>query len=215
MLSSRTTISVHHLKTHGMICVITAVAIVALALLSDSSALAAKSKSITAAAKPPTISQGRAGLPPAVAEMRDGIIAAARTGSLKELLIPIQWNELPPDFGDYSVEDTIAAWKKQSPDGKGREWLALLINLLDAPYAVLRKGPDIENNKIYVWPAFSELPLKNLSPALQVELLRLVSAKEAARMQAQGQYDGFGLAIGADGTWHVFKKVTPPSSPAK
>lgn len=158
--------------------------------------------------KATNIGQGRAGLPPAVSEMRDGIISAARTGRLKELLIPIQWNELPPDFGDLSVEDTLAHWRKKSPDGTGREWLARLINLLEAPYAVLQKGPDIENNKIFVWPAFSELPLKKLSPGLEVELLRLVPAKDALRMRDQGYYDGYGLAIGADGTWHAFKKVT-------
>ncbi|MFT5510066.1 MAG: hypothetical protein ACI89J_003158 [Hyphomicrobiaceae bacterium] len=214
MLSERATSSFHHLKMPHALYLMAVAVVAGLSLLSASIAMAAKTKTATAT-KPPAIGQGRGSLPPAVSEMRDGIIAAARTGSLKELLIPIQWNELPPDFGDLSVEDTIAAWKKQSPDGSGRGWLALLINLLEAPYAVLRKGPDIENNKIFIWPAFSELPLKKLSPALQVELLRLVSAKEAARMQALGHYDGFGLAIGADGTWHVFKKVMPPAAPAK
>jgi hypothetical protein len=214
MLPKRATCRFRQLKMPYALYLMAVAIVAGLSLLPASIVLAGKTKTAMAA-KPPTIGQGRAGLPPTVSEMRDGIIAAARTGSLKELLIPIQWNELPPDFGDLSVEDTIAAWEKQSPDGSGREWLALLINLLEAPYAVLRKGPDIENNKIFIWPAFSELPLKTLSPALQVELLRLVSAKEAARMQAQGQYDGYGLAIGADGTWHVFKTVTPPVAPAK
>lgn len=180
---------------------------IGLALLPETAMASGKAKSAKST-KSTIIGQGRAELPPAVSEMRDAIIAAARTGSLKELLIPIQWNELPPDFGDLSVDDTLADWRKKSPDGSGREWLARLINLLEAPYAVLRKGSDIENNKIFVWPAFSELPLDKLTPPLEVELLRLVSAKEAQRMRAQGFYDGYGLAIGADGTWHVFKKVT-------
>ena len=163
----------------------------------------------------PVIGQGRSGLPNAVNEMRDAILAAARSGRLDELMIPIQWNELPPDFGDLSVEETLAKWKKASPDGSGREWLAKLINLLEAPYAVLRKGRDIENNKLFVWPAFSELPLAKLPPALHVELLRLVPAAEAARMITQGHYDGHGLAIGADGTWHVFKKIAQPIATKK
>ena len=178
-----------------------------LSSLSVASAIAGKAKP-KAAAKQPVIGQGRNALPTAVNEMRDAIIAAARTGSLNELMIPIQWNELPPDFGDLSVKDTLAHWKKRSPDGSGRERLAKLINLLEAPYVVLRKGPDIENNKIFIWPAFSEIPLAKLSPALHVEFLRLLPATEVARMIAQGHYDGHGLAIGADGTWHVFKKVT-------
>ena len=163
----------------------------------------------------PIIGQGRSGLPVAVSEMRDAIIAAARTGSLDELLIPIQWNELPPDFGDLSVKDTIAQWKTNSPDGSGREWLARLINLLDAPYVALRQGRDVENAKIYIWPAFIDLPLNKLSPALHVELLRLVPATEAKRIIAAGRYDGFGLAIGADGTWHAFKKTVLPRKPPK
>lgn len=178
-----------------------------LPLLAKPAAKLQKAKSAKPA-KPPQIGQGRAGLPLAVAEMRDAIIAAARSGKLDELLIPIQWNELPPDFGDLSVKDTLASWKKQSPRTEGREWLALLINLLEAPYAVIHQGPDVENARIFIWPAFAELPLAKLSPALQVELLRLVPAAEAKRMIAQGHYDGYGLAIGADGTWHAFKKTT-------
>ena len=162
-----------------------------------------------------TIGQGRSDLPPAVNEMRDAILAAARSGRLDELLIPIQWNELPPDFGDLPVKDTLAAWKKRSPDGSGREWLAKLIDTLEAPYAVVRRGPDIENNKIFIWPAFAELPLKKLSPALHVELLRLAPADDVARMIATDHYDGFGLAIGADGTWHAFKKVSKSAKAGK
>ena len=177
-------------------------------------AIAGKAKPETASEQL-TIGQGRGGLPPGVNEMRDAILAAARSGRLDELLIPIQWNELPPDFGDLAVKETLADWKKQSPDGSGREWLARLINLLEAPYAVVRKGSDIENNKVFVWPAFSEVPLKKLPPALHVELLRLASAASVARMIAQDRYDGYGLAIGADGTWHAFKKVSKPAKEPK
>ncbi len=190
-----------------ILCLFITSSLAALAIVSTAPALATKAKSKVNADRP-VIGQGRGGLPNAVNEMRDAILGAARSGRLDELIIPIQWNELPPDFGDLSVKDTLAQWKKQSPDGSGREWLAKLINLLEAPYAVLRKGPDIENNKLFVWPAFSELPLTKLPPTLHVELLRLVPAAEAARMITQGHYDGHGLAIGADGTWHVFKKIT-------
>lgn len=188
-----------------MVCLLAVAGTTSIGPWTAAPAVAGKAKP---AAKQPVIGQGREGLPNAVNEMRDAILAAARSGRLDELLIPIQWNELPPDFGDLSVKETLAAWKKRSPDGSGREWLARLINLLEAPYVVLRKGPDIENNKIFIWPAFSEIPLAKLPPRLHVELLRLVPAKEAARMIAQGHYDDYGLAIGADGTWHVFTKVT-------
>lgn len=156
---------------------------------------------------PPEIGQGRAALPVPVNEMRDAIIAAARTGDIDELLIPIQWNELPPNFGPLSARETLARWRKVSPDGTGRERLAELINLLEAPYAVLRRGKDAENSKIYVWPAFAEIPLKGLGPRLSVELMRLQTPAEIARMKAAGGYDGMGLSIGADGVWHAYQPV--------
>jgi len=155
------------------------------------------------------IGQGNAKLPTPVAEMRDAILAAVQTGELDELLIPIQWNELPPDFGDLSIEQTLSKWKKSSADGSGSEWLTLLAKLLASPYAVVRQGRDVENANIYIWPAFAELPFKKLTPELTADLNRLLPKKEVARMKSLGRYDGYALAIGADGTWHAFKKVTP------
>jgi hypothetical protein len=198
----------------GIFCAVLVTAAVVVALPSTPSLAGKKTPTAKRTQAGPVIGQGSSGLPQAVAEMRDAIIAAARTGSLEELLIPIQWNELPPDFGDHSIKDTLANWKKQSPDGSGHEWLALLINLLESPYAVVRQGRDIENAKIYIWPAFAELPLEKLPPKLNVELHRIVPEKEAARMRQSG-YDGYAIAIGADGTWHAFKKRLTPKKPVK
>jgi hypothetical protein len=156
---------------------------------------------------PVTVGFGSGRLPINVAEMREAILAAALSGDIKELLIPIQWNELPPDFGEKPVKETLLDWQKQSHDGSGREMLALLANILAGPYAVRRQGPDVENAKIYIWPAFAELPLDKLTPPLEVALLRLLSVAEVKRMKKAGRYDGYGLAIGADGTWHAFKQV--------
>jgi hypothetical protein len=156
---------------------------------------------------PVTVGFDSGGLPINVAEMREAILAAAHSGDVTELLIPIQWNELPPDFGEKPVKETLLDWQKQSHDGSGREMLALLANILAGPYAVRRQGPDVENAKIYIWPAFAELPLDKLTPPLEVALLRLLSVAEVKRMKKAGRYDGYGLAIGADGTWHAFKQV--------
>lgn len=154
-------------------------------------------------------------LPVNVAEMREAILAAALSGNLKELMIPVQWNELPPDFGAKPVKDTLDAWRKASHDGSGREMLALIANILTAPYAVRRQGADIENAKIFIWPAFAELALDKLTPPLEVALLRLVPLEDVKRMKAAGRYDGYGLAIGADGTWHAFKRVRESQGASK
>ncbi len=148
-------------------------------------------------------------LPVPVAEMRDAILAAARSGSIDELLEPIQWNELKPDFGEVDAAKPIAGWKKLSVDGQGREILAILINLLEAPYAVMRQGRDIENNKMYVWPAFAELPLGKLPPQLETALLRLVPRDAFKAMKDGGAYTHWRLMIGADGTWHSFLRPKP------
>lgn len=159
---------------------------------------------------PVAVGFGRDGLPVNVAEMRDAILAAALTGDLKELMVPVQWNELPPDFGAKPVKETLETWRKASHDGTGREMLALIADILSGPYAVRRQGADIENAKIFIWPAFAELPLDKLTPQLDVALLRLLSVEEVKRMKSAGHYDGYGVAIGADGTWHAFKRVPRP-----
>lgn len=144
-------------------------------------------------------------LPVPVQEMRDRILAAVRSGQISELQIPIQWNELPPDFGDINARDAIAQFKARSADGEGREILAILGNLLSAPYAIVREGPDIENNKVYIWPYLARTPFQTLGPAEQVLLLGLAPAHVYTTMKKTGSYPYWSIAIGADGTWHSFR----------
>ncbi|HUS96045.1 MAG TPA: hypothetical protein VMX97_04820 [Hyphomicrobiaceae bacterium] len=159
---------------------------------------------------PIQILYGEKGLPAPVSEMRDAILAAARTGKLSELLIPIQWNELPPDFGDMpatsSKRDPVPYFKSLSIDGEGREIMAILIKVLSAPAAVVREGRDIENNRTFIWPYLARLPLKTLTPAQSVELLGLVPRADYVAMVAGGTYTSWSVTIGADGTWHSFHR---------
>ena len=57
--------------------------------------------------------------------------------------------------------------------------------------------------------------LDKLTPPLEVALLRIASVDEVKRMKKAGRYDGYGLAIGADGTWHAFKRVRHGDTKAK
>lgn len=152
------------------------------------------------------ISYGTAKLPAPVAEMREAILAAVRSGNIEELRHAFELNELKPELGPEPVGDPVAYWKKISGDGEGREILAVLAELLDAGYVTLPLGRDLENNRIYVWPYFAEVPLAKLTPAQQVELLRLVPPAAAKEMMGAGKYTYWRLAIGADGTWHSFRK---------
>jgi hypothetical protein len=146
------------------------------------------------------------GLPANVAEMRDAILAAVRSGNIEDMKVALQWNELPPVIAAAKVDDPIAYWKAQSADGQGREILAILDNTLAAGFAVLAAGRDVENSKLYVWPRFAEMDLSKLSPAEEVQLYRLVKPVDVKEMIAKKRWLGYRLAIGADGTWHMFQK---------
>lgn len=166
------------------------------------------SKQSAPAAAPRTeaIIRDPAGLPAPVAEMREAILAAVRTGLIDDLRTAIEWNELPPAFADTKVDDPIAFLKQASADGEGREMLAVIADLLGAGATRLPIGRDVENADVYVWPYLAERPLDQLSPAEQVDLLRLVPAATAKAMRDSKRWTWYRLVIGADGTWHSFMR---------
>lgn len=169
-------------------------------------------KSSAAAAKKPgagtIVGRDPAKLPPAVADMRAAIMAAVESGDIAELKHAIELNEMKPDLGAAPGADLIAHMKAISGDGQGREMLALLGRVLEASWASIPGGRDIENNRIYVWPAFAELPLVNLKPAEEVELYKLVTPAEAKAMRDAKRWLWWRLSIGADGVWHTFLRGT-------
>jgi hypothetical protein len=145
-------------------------------------------------------------LPQPVADMRDQILSAVQAGNIDELKGAIEWNEIKPDFGEGPGGDAIAYLKKSSADGEGREVLAILANLLALPPARLAIGSDPENAMVYVWPYLAELPPDGLTGSEQVDLLRLVPADKAKAMRDARKWSWWRIAIGADGTWHTFRK---------
>jgi hypothetical protein len=156
------------------------------------------------------IGYGTVGLPAPVLEMREAILSAVASGNIEELRHAFELNELKPDlgpeFGRNGKTDPVAYWKQISGDGEGREILAVLAGILEAGYVALPLGRDLENNRIYVWPYFAEIALDRLRPSQEVELLRLVTPAAAKQMKAAGTYTSWRVAIGADGTWHAFRK---------
>jgi hypothetical protein len=157
------------------------------------------------APSPPRVRPPIKALPGPVEEMREAILAAARSGRIEDLQVPLDWNELKPDIAPKLVDDPIAFWKKKSGDGEGREILAVLANILQMRPAELPLGKDLENNIVYVWPYLAEAKLDQLTPAEEVDLLRLVSPETAKAMRKANKWMWWRLTIGADGTWHSFK----------
>jgi hypothetical protein len=154
----------------------------------------------------PEIRCGSEPLPGPVADMREAILGGVASGHIEDLRHAWELNELKPDLGAVDISDPIAHWKQVSGDGEGREILAALGEILEAGCAVLPLGRDLENNRIYVWPYLAETDLAKLSPAQEVQLLRLVPPAAAKEMWATGKYTHWRLGIGADGTWHFFRR---------
>jgi hypothetical protein len=157
-------------------------------------------------APPPKVRYDTDELPPAVIELREAMLAAIETGRIEELRHALDLSNIKPDTGAPPNTDPIAHWKSAFADTQGREVLAALSLVLSTGYVAVRRGSDIENNQLYVWPYFAEVPLSQLTPRQEVELLRLVPAGVAREMKEKGKYTHWRLVVGAAGTWHVLRK---------
>src|SRR5262245_9246826 len=155
----------------------------------------------------PRVRYATADLPAPVQEMREAILSAVSSGRIEDLRVAYELNELKPDLAAEPVADPVAYWQQISGDGRGLEVLAALGQILEAGYVVLPTGRDLENNRVYVWPYFAEVPLADLTPAQDVELMRLLGASAARELKATGRYSWWRIAIGADGVWHSFRKM--------
>ena len=146
--------------------------------------------------------EGEEGLPPAVARMRKRLLDAAYSGDLQRLKMVMQSNEMPPVFSIHEIGDPIEFLKTQSGDGQGLELLAILTDVLEAPWTRLKPGTPQET---YVWPAFVATPLDKLEPAQMVALYKILTSSDVEEMKGAGKYTFYGVGIGPDGTWHWFK----------
>lgn len=196
--------------TTFMIFLLLVAAVVHVADATTASAQKAKSEPPAASKNVPTAPEIRKsldGLPQPVLEMREAILAAAKSGQIEELLTPIEMNELKPDFGNGPAPDPIGHLKMKSTGGDGKDILAALEKVLEAPYAIVPLGRDLENNRIYMWPFFAETGVSNLTVEQQADLRALAPEAVAAEMLAKGgSYSWWRVGIAADGTWHVFAK---------
>lgn len=145
-------------------------------------------------------------LPSHVADLRDVLLTAARSGDINELRSAFDVSGSVPDMGISPRSDPIKVLKDRSEDPEGRDTLAAIIQILEMAPVALPLGNDIENNLVYIWPYLAERPLDKLTPAEQVDLYRLVTPAQAAEMRQKKRWLWWRLAISADGTWTVFKK---------
>lgn len=136
-----------------------------------------------------------------VGSMRERLILAARSGDIARLGVAFQTNETMPVFTRGAERDPVAFWKSASGDGEGREILAVLLNILDLPAALINKGTPQE---MYVWPYLAHVPLTDLTPRQTVDLYRLMTAQDVRDTRTLGSWVFWRLGIGPDGTVHFF-----------
>lgn len=148
-----------------------------------------------------TISRSLADLPPPVRRTRERLIEAARTGDLEALRPIIAGQSGPPvlTFGD--AEEPIGYLRQVSNDGQGRETLAILLELLEAPFGILDKGGEAET---YIWPYLAAVDLEKLNPEEFVDLFKIVSFSDYEDMVAQGGWYFYRVTIDPNGDWTAF-----------
>ncbi len=149
----------------------------------------------------PKIQTELSALPEPVKKMRERILEAARSGNIDAMHPIVEMNELKPTVSFGGANDPVAYWKQTSGDGQGREIMAIMIEILQMPYARTDAGTS---NEMYVWPYLAVLPLDKLTPSQQVDLYRLMTPDEAKTMKEFGGYIHYRLGIGREGTWHFF-----------
>jgi hypothetical protein len=150
----------------------------------------------------PEYHMGEEGLPPAVARMRKRLLDAAYSGDLQRLKLVMQSNEMPPSFSVNEIGDPVEYLKAQSGDGQGMELLAILTDVLEAPWTRVKPGTPQET---YVWPAFVATSLDKLEPGQLVSLYKILTSSDVEEMKGAGKYTFYTVGIGPDGTWHWFK----------
>jgi hypothetical protein len=149
-------------------------------------------------------SQDLAALPPRVAALRAKILDAVASDNIENLLIPIEWNEVPPMFETGSRQpqgfaQIIPYLKARSFDGQGREWLSVIEAVFTAPYIRVTRGVFVT----YVWPSFALTPLPLTGDEEGwLALWRCVRFADLMAHDAKGRPLIQHAGIGADGTWH-------------
>jgi len=141
-------------------------------------------------------------LPAPVREKREKLLAAARSGDMGQLRAVFSTEPAPPTVSFGEPSDPIAYLEQQSGDGGGIETLAILAELLAAPYAAMDGG---DGDPVYVWPylaAFEDLSA--LKPGQLVDGYRIMGYSRFKDMQELGTWYYWRVYIGAGGQLQAF-----------
>lgn len=141
-------------------------------------------------------------LPQSVQDKRLALIAAAESGDVVELKAIFDAETSPPTVSFGDPDDAIAYLKGESADGEGYEILALLADILTAPFAAVDGG---DGKPFYVWPYLASYEdLTDLTPAEKVDGIRIAGYDDFKAQQEIGSWYFWRVYIGADGQLQAF-----------
>ena len=141
-------------------------------------------------------------LPAAVRKTREMIMEAARRADFEALrpLIGSGEERTQLSFGGEEG-DPLEFLRSLSGDEEGHEILAILMEVLEADYAIFDPGTP---NEIFVWPYFVATSLEDLTPMQRVDLFKLVTSGDFEDMRAFGAYIFYRAGISPEGRWLFF-----------
>ncbi|MHB1110198.1 MAG: hypothetical protein ACYCZU_07785 [Devosia sp.] len=141
-------------------------------------------------------------LPAPVREKRERLLAAAKSGDMRRLKAIFDAEAAAPTVSFGQPEDPIAYLEQQSGDGEGLETLAILADLLTAPYAAMDGG---DGDPIYVWPYLAAVEdLSALMPEQQVDGYRIMGYSGFKDMMEVGTWFYWRVYIGPEGQLQAF-----------
>jgi hypothetical protein len=141
-------------------------------------------------------------LPALVREKRESLLAAAKSGRMSQLKAIFDGEASPPAVSLGEPSDPITYLQQQSGDGDGIELLAILADLLTAPYAAMDGG---DGDAVYVWPylaAFEDLSM--LKPDELVDGYRIMGYSRFTDMQELGTWYYWRVHMNAQGELQAF-----------
>jgi hypothetical protein len=149
-----------------------------------------------------TVSSDLAALPEAVARKREELIAAALSGDIEALRPIVKAQQHPPTVSYGGPDDAVDYLKTYSADGQGIENLAIMLELLNAPYAVFDSASD---NPSYVWPYLAVVEdLSALTPKEKLDAYRILTHEQFTELVELEAWYYWRLYIGKDGEWQAF-----------
>ncbi|MEP0943529.1 MAG: cytoplasmic protein [Rhizobiaceae bacterium] len=141
-------------------------------------------------------------LPAAVRETHAKLIDAAKSADLEKLRPLIGSGETATSLSIGGLAgDPIIYLKESSGDENGYELLAILLEVLEAGYVHVDAGTESE---MYIWPYFFAWPFEKLTPQMEVELYRILTAGDVQDSVDFGGYIFYRVGIRPDGKWDFF-----------